>query len=146
MGYKYVAELEYPLSDETLSSAPQDCVSCHNMDKLASQSATTLSGMREDILLASWLIVLLRTREGERVAFDWTYQSSSGVSEEPCKHISMDDVMKGLQDSVDSVIRAISSQILTARSFEKNTEPVSLLLSTSLLQQQRSDEEPMVSL
>lgn len=141
MGYKHFTEWNSPPSD--VSSTFRDS---YKMEKLAFQSTTTPSGMREDILLASWLIVLLRTREGERVAFDWTYQSSSGVSEEPCRHVSMDNVMKGLQDSVDSVIRAMSSQILTARSFERNLEPVSLLLSTGLLQQQQSDEETMVRL
>ncbi|KAH0276513.1 nonribosomal peptide synthase SidD, partial [Aureobasidium melanogenum] len=104
------------------------------MDKLAFQSSTTSSGMREDILLASWLIVLLRTREGERVTFGWTYQSFSGASEKPCRHISMEEVMEGLQDSVDSVIRTIASQISTANLYEKSTEPVSLLLSTGRLQ------------
>lgn len=147
MGYRHITEWGSALNDGILSSASQDCASSYNMDKVGLQSTTTPSGMREDILLASWLIVLLRTREGERVAFDWTYQSSSGVSEEPCRHISMDDVMKGLQDSVGSVIRAISSQTLTERSREKSTESASLLLSTNLLQQQQqSDEEPTVRL
>ncbi|KAG9567061.1 nonribosomal peptide synthase SidD, partial [Aureobasidium melanogenum] len=111
------------------------------MDKLAFQSSTAPSGMKEDIVLASWLIVLLRSREGERVTFDWTYQSSSYASEQPCRHISMEDVMKGLQDSVDSVTRTIASKISEARSCVKSTEPVSLLLSTGLLQQQQQPDE-----
>ncbi|KAG9708223.1 nonribosomal peptide synthase SidD, partial [Aureobasidium melanogenum] len=119
------------------------------MDKLAFQSSTAPSGMREDILLASWLIVLLRAREGERVTFDWTYQSSSYASEQPCRQISMENVMKGLQDSVDNVVRTIASKIPAPRSYVRSTEPASLLLSTGLLkqqQQQQPNEESMGTL
>ncbi|KAG9937430.1 nonribosomal peptide synthase SidD, partial [Aureobasidium melanogenum] len=146
MGYKHITE-STSSSDEALNNTSRDCVSSYNMDKLAFQSSTAPSGMREDILLASWLIVLLKTREGERVTFGWSYQSSSDASEQPCRHISMENVMKGLQDSVDSVIRTIASQISAAKSCGKSTEPVLLLLSTGLLQQQQQpDEQPMGTL
>ncbi|KAK6002869.1 hypothetical protein QM012_001619 [Aureobasidium pullulans] len=52
----------------------------------------------------------------------------------------MDEVMKGLQASVDSVISSISDQTATARSCEKSAEPVSLLLSTGPMQQQTGEE------
>ncbi|KAH0360069.1 nonribosomal peptide synthase SidD, partial [Aureobasidium melanogenum] len=59
----------------------------------------------------------------------------------------MDEVMKGLQNSVDSVIRTIASRIPAANLYEKSMEPVSLLLSTGLLQQQQQPEEqPMGTL
>nr|ASL41787.1 nonribosomal peptide synthase [Aureobasidium pullulans] len=108
------------------------------MGQMAFHSSITPSGMREDILLASWLIVLLRTREGERVTFEWAYESSPDIAEDPCK-VSMEDVMKGLQDSVDSVTRTISSHISTADSCENTTEPASLLLSTNLLEKQHDE-------
>lgn len=144
MGYKHITEWS-SLGDEALNNTSTDCISSYNMDKLAFQSNTAPSGMREDILLTSWLIVLLKTQEGERVTFDWTYQSSSDASEQPCRHISMENVMEGLQDSVDTVIKTIATKISAAGSCVKTTEPVSLLLSTGLLQQQQQpDEQTMV--
>lgn len=49
--------------------------------------------------------------------------------------------MEGLQDSVDSVIRTIASQISAANLYEKSTDPVSLLLSTGRLQQQQQPKD-----
>jgi amino acid adenylation domain-containing protein len=132
MGYKHMTDLKHGAMNETL----RDAVSTHDINSLAS---STPSGMREDILLASWLIVLLRTREGERVSFGWRYQSSSTSSEEPSRHLSMETVMKGLEDSIDDVTGAISSQISKADSSKKHAEPVSVLLSTSVLSQQSED-------
>jgi hypothetical protein len=132
MGYKHMTDLNYEALDRTSGDPVFTC----DMDNIAS---STPSGMREDVLLASWLIVLLRTREGERVAFDWKYESSSNTSENPIKHLSMEDVMKGLEDSVDNVTRTISGQISTADSSKNYAESTSVLLSTSVLSQQSED-------
>jgi hypothetical protein len=132
MGYKHKTDLNH----EALDRKSGDPVFTYDIDNLAS---STPSGMREDVLLVSWLIVLLRTRESERVSFDWKYQSSSNASEGPLKHFSMEDVMKGLEDSVDNVTRIVSGQILTADSSRNYAEPVSVVLSTSILSQQSED-------
>lgn len=132
MGYKHMTDLNQG------AISGNDAFN-YNIDNLASQSSSTLSGMREDILLASWLIVLLRTREGERVAFDWTYQNSSNVSEEPYRHLSMENVMQGLEDSIQNVTGAISNQLPRAGPSKDNVEPGSILLSTSALSQQSED-------
>ena len=124
------------MTDPDQRVVPGNALSSYNINNLASQSPFTPSGMREDILLASWLIVLLRTREGERVSFDWTYQSTTNVPEEPYRHLSMEDVMKGLEDPIENVIKALSSQITRAKSSENYAESVSMLLSTSVLSQQ----------
>lgn len=101
MGYKH-------MTDSNQGVASGNAVSNYNINNLASQSQFTPSGMREDILLASWLIVLLRTREGERVSFDWTYQNSPNAPEQTPRHFSMEDVMNGLGDSVGNVTKTIS--------------------------------------
>lgn len=129
MGYKHMTDLDR----KSPNGASKDSVFSYHIDNLASQSHSTPSGMREDILLASWLIVLLRTREGERVSFDWTYQDSSNVSEKPYRHLSMETAMKGLEDSIENVTTALSNQISTARLSKDNAGPVSVLLSTNLL-------------
>lgn len=138
MGYKHNIGFDSLSNDEFLSNTSGNPGISHNMGQMAFHSSVTPSGMREDILLASWLIVLLRTREGERVTFEWAYESSPDIAEDPCK-VSMEDVMKGLQDSVDSVTRTISSHISTADSCENTTEPASLLLSTNLLEKQHDE-------
>ena len=126
MGYKH-------MTDPSQGVASGTSAFYYNIQNFASQSQFTPSGMREDILLASWLIVLLRTREGERVSFDWTYQNSSNVFEEPSRHFSMEDVMTGFEDSIENVTGAISNQISRVGSGSPNAEPISILLSTSVL-------------
>jgi hypothetical protein len=130
MGYKYMTELNREVTNGTSGGS----VFTYHINNLASSSSSTPSSMREDILLTSWLIVLLRTREGERVAFDWKYQSTG--SEESPRHLSMEDVMKGLDDSIENVTRTISNQIPRVRSKQNSADAVSLLLSTSDLSQQ----------
>jgi hypothetical protein len=132
MGYKHMTDLKHG----AINGISGDAVSTHDVNNLAS---STPSGMREDILLASWLIVLLRTREGECVSFDWKHEVSSNSPEEPSRHLSMEDVMKGLEDSINKVTETISSQILKADSNKSYAEPVSVLLSTSVLSQQSED-------
>src|SRR5258707_1343892 len=41
---------------------------------IASDQVASPTGMKEDILLLSWLIVLLRTREGSRLSYGWSYK------------------------------------------------------------------------
>jgi len=132
MGYKH-------MTDPNQGFASGNAASSYNINNLASRSQSTPSGMREDILLASWLIVLLRTREGERVSFDWTYQNSSDAPEQTSRLISMEDVMNGLGDSIGNVTKTISSQISRSDSGENYSEAASLLLSTSVLSQQSED-------
>lgn len=135
MGYKHMTDSDHNILNGTSGSSALT----YNIDNLASQSPSTPSDMREDILLVSWLIVLLRTREGERVSFDWTYQNSSNVSKEPSRHLSMEDVMKGLEDPINDVTRTISDQISRADSSKSYAEPLSLLLSTNVLSQRSED-------
>ncbi|KAJ5143841.1 AMP-dependent synthetase/ligase [Penicillium bovifimosum] len=86
------------------------------------------TGMKEEIVLLSWLMVLLRSREDSQVSFDWFY---SGASAEPesVNKISMNEVMNGLQSNVAEVATAISRNITAGTS----STPASLILSTSSL-------------
>ncbi|OJD28775.1 nonribosomal peptide synthase [Diplodia corticola] len=109
---------------------------------LASEQHTTPTGMREDVVLLSWLIVLLRTREDSRVSFDWTYQSASEQKAEK-RCLSMDNVMTGLQDRVGKVAAAIFDDVETvapSHHVPATSSPASLLLSTGSLSQ--TSEEP----
>jgi len=129
MGYKHMTSPDQ-------GAISENAVFTYDIDNLASQSPYTPSGMREDILLASWLVVLLRTREGERVSFDWKHQTSSNSPEATPNNLSMEDVMKGLEDSIANITKNISSRISRADTSKNHVEPVSVLLSTSVLSQE----------
>ncbi|KAK0609104.1 Nonribosomal peptide synthetase 4, partial [Lasiodiplodia hormozganensis] len=101
------------------------------MPDLACEKPITPSGMKEEILLLSWLIVLLRTREDSQVSFDWAYEF--GPEHKTTKQcLSMEKVMTGLQDPVEKVTAAISTDITPHQQAIPPT-PASIILSTSSL-------------
>ena len=112
---------------------------------LTADEPATPTGMREEILLISWLIVLLRTREGGQIRYDWAYK---GREHEPVKGcLSMGELVTGLQDSIGQATAAISQHIKTVVSSEGATlsSPASLLLSTGSLSQTSEDVKDEVS-
>ena len=121
-----------------------DGLSFADFNDLASGHNTT-TGMREDIVLTAWLIVLLRTREGSRVSFDWAYKSPTDENELASSHkcLSMDKVMGGLRDNISNVSQAILDQISTTGSLNGSASGIrhSLLLSTSSLSQQPEESQ-----
>ncbi|KFY52999.1 hypothetical protein V496_07991 [Pseudogymnoascus sp. VKM F-4515 (FW-2607)] len=104
---------------------------------LASDQTLSLTGMKDETLLLSWLIVLLRTREGGRMSFDWTYKSpEDGLEHEPeTRSISTEDVVTGLQSSITDTATVISRCITSAEPSQRipKSSPRSLVLSTSSL-------------
>lgn len=111
-----------------------------NMNSLSSDHAVTPTGMREEILLLSWLIVLLRTREeGSKISYDWAYKSRDDNFElEPVKgRLSLDEVTTELQNTVGQATSEISFHISKVASSQDAaiSNSVSLLLSTSSLSQ-----------
>ncbi|QSZ30080.1 hypothetical protein DSL72_004600 [Monilinia vaccinii-corymbosi] len=125
-----------------LLSRQPDCEGFRAFDVngLASHETNTPTGMREEILLLSWLIVLLRTREeGSQISSDWAYK----IREENYKlkpvlgRLSFDEVTTGLQNNVRQVTSNVSHHIAKVISGRETTisRPVSLLLSTGSLSQ-----------
>ncbi|KAF2136002.1 uncharacterized protein K452DRAFT_303125 [Aplosporella prunicola CBS 121167] len=104
---------------------------------LAADQGSTSTGMREEFLLLSWLIVLLRTREDSQITFEWAYKSA--FEQDASKRcLSMDKVMTGLQDGVGKVAAAISDDLAQGQGAVASG-PASLLLSSSSLS--RTSEE-----
>ncbi|GIJ87087.1 non-ribosomal peptide synthetase [Aspergillus pseudoviridinutans] len=98
---------------------------------LASDEASSLTGMRDEIVLLSWLIVLLRTRDGVQIRYDWAY---TRPEEEPIPRcLAMNEVVAGLQSSVKETTAAVSRYIVTYG--QNQSVPATLLLSTSSLSQ-----------
>lgn len=104
------------------------------VDGLASTEKPSSSGMNEEFLLLAWLIVLLRTHEGEQVAFEWTRRSSDG-RESAKNHLSMGQVFSDLESSIESCAATIRAALDGSQS-EKRCDwpsPSSMVLSTSSL-------------
>jgi len=116
---------------------------------LAATATATSTGMRDDILLLSWLIVLLRTREGDQITFEWAFQSPSNSAEDNIikQSLRMNEVITGLKSNVQETAAAISQKISTARKYQHTVigSPVSLLLSTSFLSKDFNEPKNEVS-
>ncbi|KXG54093.1 AMP-dependent synthetase/ligase [Penicillium griseofulvum] len=134
-----------PLEDAYVHNAPNGIekeptdangdFSSFQMTHLASEQITTPTGMKEEIVLLSWLMVLLRSREDSQISYDWSHKDfANGVEPESVNKLLMNEVMKGLQSNVGDVATAISRNISTGAS-----SPASLVLSTSSLS--RTSEE-----
>jgi hypothetical protein len=116
---------------------------------LAADNLTTPTGMKDEILLLSWLIVLLRTREAGQISFDWAYKiPANGIKHEPLiKSLSMGDVIGDLQSRTGEVAAVISHHIKTAASSQSAARhrPALLLLSTASLSQASNEGNGEVS-
>ncbi len=116
---------------------------------LAPDQTSTPTGMREEILLLSWLIVLLRTKESSRISYDWAYNGrGNGFEHEPVKRsLSTDEVMTGLQSNVAQIAAKISRHIMIVAPSQCTamSGPGSLLLSTSSMSQTSEEAKDKVS-
>ncbi|CAG8387621.1 unnamed protein product [Penicillium salamii] len=99
-----------------------------NIEALASDKATP-TGMKEEVVLLSWLVVLLRSREDTQVSYDWSYTNGQN-GQQITNKLSMNEVMKGLESNVGEVATAILQTIPTGSSAS-----TSMILSTSTLVQ-----------
>lgn len=113
------------------------------VDGLASDQKTSESGMKDEVVLLSWLIVLLRTREGECVSFDWAYSDFADIStsEPVTRHLSMNEVVTDLQNSVAHCTATIAGHLkkFQSRQDERRPGPSSVVLSTNSLSRQPSE-------
>lgn len=103
------------------------------IDGLAASASPT--GMKNEILLLSWFIVLLRTREDGYSCYDWAYVARGNAFEQPAVkfRLSTDEVIPGLQNTVEQIASAISHHIATYKPTKEATmsDVTSLLLSNN---------------
>jgi hypothetical protein len=109
----------------------------------------TPTGMREEFILLSWLLVLGRTRERNEVSFEWTYNNlADGLPHEATgSHLSMGEVATEPSSDVGHIATAISHHLkmVTPSHGADSLSPVSLLLSTSTLSQTLEEGRDEVS-
>ena len=103
------------------------------------------TGMRDELVLLSWCIVLLRTSEEGQASFQWAYSGQSKSLQS--KKLATVEVLSSLQESVEQARTEILQHIRTS-SVDQSTsisQPTSLILSTSLLNQTAGEPEDRVS-
>ncbi|KAJ5699026.1 hypothetical protein N7462_001031 [Penicillium macrosclerotiorum] len=103
---------------------------------LASDQVTFPTGMKEDIVLLSWLIVLLRTKEDGRISYEWTYKSPDQALEDAQAHrLSTNEVLPKLESKVGEAVTAVSQNIknINPNRIAESSSGHSLILSTNTL-------------
>ncbi|KAH0493337.1 hypothetical protein TgHK011_000011 [Trichoderma gracile] len=105
-----------------------------NLPGLLSEQPYTPTGMKDEILLLAWLIVLLRTREDRQASYDWMYRTRQTEDRHPLSSgsLSTDEVLGNFNRNIRQATAAIlgcKSGIIST-SHDAHLGPVSLLLST----------------
>jgi hypothetical protein len=110
----------------------------------------TLTGMRDEIILVSWLIVLMRTQESSSVCCEWQYQGSESVlgSGDTVRTLSPNEVMIGLQSHTGQVAAMLAGTIPSITQAQQSALAVSpsLRISNASLSQSSDDTTDEVSL
>ena len=116
---------------------------------LAPGNCSTPTGMRDEIILLSWLIVLMRTQERSAVRFEWQYQGSEEVlgNGDSVRTLSPSEVTIGLQSHVGQVSAMLAGTIptITQTQQSKLKNRPSLRLSNASLSQSSDDATEEVS-
>lgn len=131
-----------PVAETTRDSGPPSATEEGDLPSGAvtpSTPTTSAAPISEEVLLISWLIVLLRTREDSQFTFEWAYKTEEGANGElpGVMRLSASEVLPDLQSSLEKVASAIASQIgaTSSRPSLNHAGPISLLLSTGSLTQ-----------
>ncbi|KAB5563535.1 nonribosomal siderophore peptide synthase Sid2 [Coniochaeta sp. 2T2.1] len=121
----------------TADYVPDDNFRAFEVPGLASDQFSSSTSMREDLLLLSWLLVLLRTREDGQASFEWAYDGENIGAQIAESHelvrrsLSTAQVMPNPQSKVGDVAAAITRQIETQPCKELSAQ--GLVLSTGTL-------------
>ncbi|THW88484.1 nonribosomal peptide synthase SidD [Aureobasidium pullulans] len=99
----------------------------------------TRTGMREDIIRLAWLIVLMRTREGSQVSYEWAHRDLLDT-QWPEREVDGSHIIKELDENVETVSNRIwqcSTPLIPSKVPPKQD---SMILSTGTMF--RKEEEP----
>jgi hypothetical protein len=120
-----------------------------DIDGLAPRNCSTPTGMRDEIILVAWLIILMRVQESSLVRCEWQYQGSPQELEngDAVRSLSPNDVMIGLQSHTgqSAAILAGSIPSITEAQQSALSSPTSIRLSTGPLSQSSEDVKEEVS-
>lgn len=109
------------------------------LDLRAPEENRTTTGMRDEIALLSWLLVLLRTQDDSETVFEWAYKERASDSghETVIRSLKMDEVITDSRNKVGHVASSIATSMKMNIPSQSTTSSchASLLLSTSSLSQ-----------
>ncbi|TID23425.1 nonribosomal siderophore peptide synthase Sid2 [Venturia nashicola] len=98
--------------------------------------SNTRTGIREEVLLVAWLLVLLRTRENGHADFSWGHRDQTDAFELGSLNnkFLMNEVISGQQDSIDQAAQAIYRHIakVTPAANGGSSSSFSLLLCSNV--------------
>lgn len=124
--------MELPPTQQAGNDSPMD----FEIDGLVSDQPTTPTGLREEILLLAWLLVLSRTREDGYIDYSWGYKHQGDEFEPGSVNSTMlmNEVVSGQQDSIGQAAQAISQRItkVAPATNGKSSIASSLLLCSSI--------------
>ncbi|KAG8165144.1 hypothetical protein KVR01_005419 [Diaporthe batatas] len=136
------------VDEQGLTQADAHPFKHYSIEGLFSPSETCLpTALRADILLTSWLIVLMRTKEERQASFEWAYDGwdDDAVHQRTARCLSTDEVLPGLDlDSslADAIQRTSRSHASGVKDLCTETScPNHLLLSTGSLSTTSNDEQ-----
>jgi hypothetical protein len=119
------------------------------IDGLAPQNCSTPTGMRDEIILIAWLIVLMRVQESSLVRCEWQYQGSPQELEngDAVRSLSPNDVTIGLQSHTGQSAAILAGTIpsITEAQQAALSSPASIRLSTGPLSLSSEDAKEEVS-
>jgi amino acid adenylation domain-containing protein len=119
------------------------------IDGLAPQNCSTPTGMRDEIILIAWLIVLMRVQESSLVRCEWQYQGSPQELEngDAVRSLSPNDVMIGLQSHTGQSAAILAGTVpsITEEQQSALSSPASIRLSTGPLSLSSEDAKDEVS-
>jgi hypothetical protein len=114
-----------------------------NIVGLAPYNCATPTGMRDEIILLSWLIVLMRTQESSSVRVEWRYQGSEEVlgGGDAVRTLTPNDVTIGLQSHVGQAAAMLAGIIPSVTEAQQSSfaDRPSLLISNGSLSQSSED-------
>lgn len=108
-----------------------------DVDGLVPRNCATLTGMRDEVVLISWLIVLMRMQESSLVRCEWQYHGSEEIpaNGDAVRTLSPNDVMIGMQSHAGQAAAMLARTIPTTTQTQQSAleTPASLRLSTGSL-------------
>lgn len=115
------------------------------MDGLSTDELCLASGAREEIILLSWLLVLLRIQDSDGVSFEWAYGNKADDDRTVERHhFAANEFIGDLEASTEQCSIAIAAHLghLESKHMRSGAHSSSLLLSTgSLLKQSDKIQE-----
>jgi hypothetical protein len=106
------------------------------------------TGIRDEILLLSWLIVILRTQDSGQISYEWAYgiQATDTEAQPVVRRLLMKDVVVDLKEEIRNAAEATARHVMDVSQREHTTTiPISLLLSTGSLSRTEEGGQEKVS-